>query len=123
MYTILICDDDKDIVSALDIYLTSEGYRTLKAYNGREAIRAVEQNEVHLILMDVMMPVMDGYQATRAIRALERPDAAAVPIVAMTAHAFADDRQRAYEAGMTAHLAKPLESAVLIRTLQRWKKN
>ena len=75
------------------------------------------------ILMDVMMPVMDGYQATRAIRALERPDAAAVPIVAMTAHAFADDRQRAYEAGMTAHLAKPLESAVLIRTLQRWKKN
>lgn len=56
MHTILICDDDRDIVSALDIYLTSEGYRTLKAYNGLEAIQAVERNEVHLILMDIMMP-------------------------------------------------------------------
>ena len=56
MYTILICDDDRDIVSALDIYLTSEGYQTVKAYNGREALKAVEQREIHLILMDIMMP-------------------------------------------------------------------
>ena len=56
MHTILICDDDKDIVSALDIYLTSEGYKTLRAYNGKEALLAVEQNEVRLILMDIMMP-------------------------------------------------------------------
>lgn len=68
MYTILICDDDKDIVSALDIYLTSEGYRTIKAYNGREAIRAVEQNEIHLILMDIMMPELDGIRATAKLR-------------------------------------------------------
>ena len=54
MHTILICDDDRDIVSALDIYLTSEGFQTVKAYNGREALRAVEQHEIHLILMDVM---------------------------------------------------------------------
>ena len=60
MYTILICDDDRDIVSALDIYLTSEGYRTIAAYNGREAIQAAEENEIHLILMDVMMPELDG---------------------------------------------------------------
>lgn len=60
MHTILICDDDKDIVSALDIYLTSEGYKTLRAYNGKEALLAVEQNEVHLILMDIMMPELDG---------------------------------------------------------------
>ena len=60
MYTILICDDDRDIVSALDIYLTSEGYQTIKAYNGREAIRAAETHEIHLILMDVMMPELDG---------------------------------------------------------------
>ena len=60
MHTILICDDDKDIVSALDIYLTSEGYKTLRAYNGKEALQAVEQNEVHLILMDIMMPELDG---------------------------------------------------------------
>lgn len=64
MYTILICDDDRDIVSALDIYLTSEGYRTIAAYNGREAIQAAEENEIHLILMDVMMPELDGIRAT-----------------------------------------------------------
>ena len=64
MYTILICDDDRDIVSALDIYLTSEGYQTVKAYNGREALKAVEQREIHLILMDIMMPELDGIRAT-----------------------------------------------------------
>ena len=80
MYTILICDDDKDIVSALDIYLTSEGYRTLKAYNGREAIQAVEQNEVHLILMDVMMPELDGIRATAKLR-----EGSNVPIILLTA--------------------------------------
>ena len=56
MYTILICDDDKDIVSALDIYLTSEGYQTVRAYNGKEALRAMDTHEIHLILMDVMIP-------------------------------------------------------------------
>ena len=64
MHTILICDDDKDIVSALDIYLTSEGYKTLRAYNGKEALQAVEQNEGHLNLMDIMMPGVDGIRAT-----------------------------------------------------------
>ena len=68
MHTILICDDDRDIVSALDIYLASEGYRTLKAYNGLEAIQAVERNEVHLILMDIMMPELDGIRATARLR-------------------------------------------------------
>ena len=65
MYTILICDDDRDIVSALDIYLTSEGYQTVKAYDGQEAIRAAETHEVHLILMDIMMPELDGIRACR----------------------------------------------------------
>ena len=68
MHTILICDDDRDIVSALDIYLTSEGYQTVRAYNGAEALRAVEQNEIHLILMDIMMPELDGIRATAKLR-------------------------------------------------------
>lgn len=68
MHTILICDDDKDIVSALDIYLSSEGYKTVKAYNGNEALRAVEQNDIHLILMDIMMPELDGIRATAKLR-------------------------------------------------------
>ena len=80
MHTILICDDDRDIVSALDIYLTSEGYRTLRAYNGLEAIQAVERNEVHLILMDIMMPELDGIRATARLR-----EGSNIPIILLTA--------------------------------------
>ena len=68
MYTILICDDDKDIVSALDIYLSAEGYRTVKAYNGIQAIEVVKKGGVDLILMDIMMPEMDGIRATAKLR-------------------------------------------------------
>lgn len=123
---LLLVEDNTLNMEIAAFMLESAGAELTKAQNGQEALDIFRESPAGFfdaILMDVMMPVMDGYQATRAIRALERPDAAAVPIVAMTAHAFADDRQRAYEAGMTAHLAKPLESAVLIRTLQRWKKN
>ena len=123
---LLLVEDNTLNMEIAAFMLENAGAELTKAQNGQEALDIFRESPVGFfdaILMDVMMPVMDGYQATRAIRALERPDAAAVPIVAMTAHAFADDRQRAYEAGMTAHLAKPLESAVLIRTLQRWKKN
>ena len=123
MHTILICDDDRDIVSALDIYLTSEGYRTLRAYNGLEAIQAVERNEVHLILMDIMMPDMDGYEATRAIRLSEKVDAADIPIIALTANAFAEDAKAAHDAGMNAHLSKPLDFNKLKNILARIKKN
>ena len=123
---LLLVEDNTLNMEIAAFMLENAGAELTKAQNGQEALDIFRESPAGFfdaILMDVMMPVMDGYQATHAIRALERPDAAAVPIVAMTAHAFADDRQRAYEAGMTAHLAKPLESAVLIRTLQRWKKN
>ena len=72
------------------------------------------------ILMDVMMPQLDGYEATRAIRALDRPDAAAIPIFAMTANAFTEDRRRAHESGMNEHLTKPLEPDTLLRTLAKY---
>ena len=123
---LLLVEDNTLNMEIAAFMLENAGAELTKAQNGQEALDIFRESPAGFfdaVLMDVMMPVMDGYQATRAIRALERPDAAAVPIVAMTAHAFTDDRQRAYEAGMTAHLAKPLESAVLIRTLQRWKKN
>lgn len=123
---LLLVEDNTLNMEIAAFMLENVGAELTKAQNGQEALDIFRESPAGFfdaILMDVMMPVMDGYQATRAIRALERPDAAAVPIVAMTAHAFTDDRKRAYEAGMTAHLAKPLESAVLIRTLQRWKKN
>ena len=119
MYTILICDDDRDIVSALDIYLTSEGYKTIKTYNGKEALRAVEENPVHLILMDVMMPELDGLSATRAIRGMDRPDAR-LPIIAMTANLFDEDVAACLAAGMDAHIPKPLEAGQMIRTIAEW---
>ena len=118
MHTILICDDDKDIVSALDIYLSSEGYKTVKAYNGNEALRAVEQNDIHLILMDIMMPVMNGLAAAKAIRALARPDAGTIPIIALTANAFSEDVQKCLDAGMNAHIAKPLDVNAMEETLK-----
>ena len=72
------------------------------------------------ILMDVMMPQLDGYEATRAIRALDRPDAGTIPIFAMTANAFTEDRRRAYDSGMNEHLTKPLEPDTLLRTLAKY---
>ena len=102
MYTILICDDDKDVVSALDIYLTSEGYRTLKAYNGREAIQAVEQNEVHLILMDVMMPELDGIRATAKLR-----EGSNVPIILLTAKSEDADKILGLNIGADDYITKP----------------
>ena len=63
-FNILVCDDDKSIVDAIEIYLKQEGYHVIKAYNGLEALQALEENEIHLILLDIMMPQMDGLQAT-----------------------------------------------------------
>ena len=80
MYNILICDDDRDIVSALDIYLTSDGYKTYHAYDGLEALKIVEEREIHLILMDVMMPHMDGIRATAKLRESKK-----IPIIFLTA--------------------------------------
>ena len=117
MYNILICDDDRDIVSALDIYLTSEGYATVKAYDGLEALELVKEHDIHLILMDVMMPEMDGLEAAKAIRALDRPDAKTIPIIAMTANVFKEDREKCLAAGMNAHLSKPLDAETMKRTI------
>lgn len=89
---------------------------------GEDAVKTFEASEpgaFDVVLMDIMMPGIDGYEATRRIRALERPDAATVPIVAMSANAFADDRARSREAGMNEHLAKPLDSAELVSALKR----
>lgn len=68
MYKILVCDDDRDIVSALEIYLKAEGYQVEKAYNGQEALACVEKEEIHLVLMDIMMPGLDGISATIQLR-------------------------------------------------------
>lgn len=119
MYNILVCDDEKDIVEALGIYLSAEGYQVTKAYNGQEVCEKLKTEDVQLVLMDIMMPVMDGLSATKAIRALDRPDAAEIPIIAMSANAFEEDAKKSLEAGMNAHLAKPLKMDLVIATIAR----
>ena len=121
MYTILVVDDEKDIVSALEIYLKAEGYRVLSACNGKEALAAAAREDVHLILMDIMMPEMNGYEATKAIRAMnDRPDGKNIPIIAMTANSFAEDVQASLDAGMNAHLSKPIVIDEVIKTILRY---
>ena len=102
--------------------LEAEGYRTFAAYNGREALAIIRAQEIHLVLMDIMMPVMDGLAATRAIRSLPREDAATVPIIATTAKAFTEDREKVFDAGMNEYLTKPIDFAKLHTVLAGYRK-
>ena len=113
MLNILVCDDDKEIVEAIEIYLIQEGYHVYKAYDGVQALELLEKEEIHLLIMDVMMPVMDGLEATKAIRMLEREDAKKIPIIAMTANAFEEDRKACLDAGMDEHIGKPIDIPLL----------
>ena len=102
--------------------LSSYGFALDWAENGRlcvERFQASQADHYDAILMDIRMPVMDGYQAARAIRAMDRPDAREIPIIAMTADAFSEDIRRAMDSGMSAHIAKPIDIRELLRVLQR----
>ncbi|MEA4934765.1 MAG: response regulator transcription factor [Lawsonibacter sp.] len=109
MHTILICDDDRDIVSALDIYLTSEGYQTVKVYNGRDALRAVEETDIHLILMDVMMPELDGIRTTAKLR-----EDSNVPIILLTAKSEDADKILGLNIGADDYITKPFNPLEVI---------
>ena len=109
MHTILICDDDKDILSALDIYLTSEGYRTIKAENGLECLRLAEQESVDLILLDVMMPGLDGIRTTAKLR--ERYN---VPIILLTAKSEDSDKVLGLNIGADDYITKPFNPIELL---------
>ena len=120
--TILLAEDNEINMEILDELLTAHGARILQAWNGREAVdRFLETDpfQVDAILMDMQMPVMDGCQAARAIRALPRPDAGRVPIVAVTANAFAEDVAATTQAGMNGHISKPIDFAALCRLLEK----
>jgi len=108
-HTILICDDDRDIVAALDIYLTSEGYRTVRAYNGLEALRAVGEQEIHLILMDVMMPELDGIRTTARLR-----EGSNIPIILLTAKSEDTDKILGLNIGADDYITKPFNPLEVI---------
>ena len=120
---ILLVEDNELNMEIAEFMLEDGGAVVLKAWNGKEAIEIFEKSEpgeINMIMMDIMMPVMGGLEATRKIRTLNRPDAATIPIVAMTANAFSDDIRRSREAGMNEHLSKPLEMEKIIRTAARY---
>ena len=122
---VLVAEDNDLNMEITEFVLSSVGAVVIKASNGQEAIEIFEKSEVgeiDIILMDVMMPGVDGLAATRIIRSMSREDAKTIPIIAMTANAFSEDRLRAVEAGMNEHLAKPLESTVIIKTIAKYLK-
>lgn len=102
MYNILVCDDEKDIVAALKIYLESEGYGVIEAFNGREALDRLRENEVHLVLMDIMMPVMDGLSAIAALRRVSN-----VPVILLTAKGEDTDKVLGLNVGADDYITKP----------------
>ena len=109
MYNVLICDDQPDIVNALKIYLKAEGYQLFTAYTGREAIDIVKDNEIHLILLDVMMPVMDGITATAKIRELSN-----APIILLTAKSETEDKVLGLNVGADDYITKPFVPVELL---------
>ena len=109
MFNILVCDDDKEIVDAIDIYLSQEGYHILKAYDGLQAIKIMKKEEVHLILLDIMMPNLDGIRATRKIR-----ETSSVPIIMLSAKSEDVDKILGLNIGADDYITKPFNPLELI---------
>lgn len=109
MYNILVCDDDKEIVEAIEIYLTQEGYNILKAYDGTEALEILEREEVHLLLLDVMMPKLDGIRATLKIR-----EKNSIPIIILSAKSEDADKILGLNVGADDYVTKPFSPLELV---------
>ena len=123
---VLLAEDNELNAEIAQALLESEGVVVTRAANGNEVVDLYLSHPAgsfDAILMDIMMPDMDGYEATRAIRLSEKVDAADIPIIALTANAFAEDAKAAHDAGMNAHLSKPLDFNKLKNILARIKKN
>ena len=119
---ILLAEDNELNMEIAEFVLQNEGAEVSKAWNGEETVelfRKSESGEFDAILMDIMMPVMNGYEATKMIRSLDREDAKVIPIIAMTANAFTEDRLRAKEAGMNEHIAKPFDVKLLVEIIHK----
>ena len=117
---ILLAEDNELNMEISEFVLRNEGADVTKAWNGQEAVERFRKSRVgefNVILMDIMMPVKNGYEAARLIRSLDREDAKTIPIIAMTANAFTEDRIRAKEAGMDEHIAKPVDAELLVKVI------
>ena len=117
---VLLTEDNELNMEIAEFVLQNEGTVVTKAWNGQEAVdifRKSSPGEFDVILMDIMMPVMNGYEAAKMIRSLDREDAKVIPIVAMTSNAFTEDKMRAKEAGMDEHIAKPVDGKLLVKVI------
>ena len=123
---VLLTEDNELNMEIAEFVLQNEGTVVTKAWNGQEAVdifRKSSPGEFDVILMDIMMPVMNGYEAAKMIRSLDREDAKVIPIIAMTANAFTEDRIRAKEAGMDEHIAKPVDGKLLVKVINELVKH
>ena len=116
---ILVVDDEQEIADLLELYLISDGYQVVKSSDALEGLAIMAREKIDLVLLDIMMPKIDGYTATRVIRSTNRQDAKTIPIIAMTAHVFDEDVKQCLEAGMNAHLPKPLQMEKVVSTIAR----
>ena len=119
---ILLAEDNELNMEIAEFVLQNVGADVTKAWNGQEAVELFRKSEpggFDIILMDIMMPVMNGYEVTKMIRSLDREDAKTIPIIAMTANAFTEDRLKAKEAGMNEHIVKPLDVELLIKVIHK----
>ena len=117
---ILLVEDNELNMEIAEFLIQNEGATVTKAWDGQQAVTLFAKSapgEFDAILMDVLMPVMNGYEATRQIRALDRADAKTIPIIAMTANAFTEDRLKSKEAGMDEHITKPIDSKLLVKVI------
>ena len=123
---VLLAEDNELNMEIAEFMLQNEGAAVTKAWNGQEAVdifRKSRSGEFDVILMDIMMPVMNGYEVAKIIRSLDREDAKVIPIIAMTANAFTEDRLRAKEAGMDEHIAKPVDGKLLVKVINELVKH
>lgn len=109
MYNILVCDDDKEIVKAIEIYLTKENYNVLKAYNGEECLNVLRDNTIHLIILDIMMPVKDGIETIKKIR-----EEKAIPVIMLSAKSEDEDKINGLNLGADDYVTKPFNPLELI---------
>ena len=122
---LLLVEDNELNMEIAQFLLEGEGVTVMKAWNGQAAVEkfaSMAPGSCDVILMDVMMPVLNGLDATKAIRAMDRPDAKTIPIFAMTANAFADDEERSREVGMNEHITKPLNIDQIVATIKKYCK-
>ena len=113
MYNILVCDDDKEIVEAIEIYLAQEGYNVIKAYDGEQAIRALKENDIQLLIIDIMMPKLDGIHATLKIR-----EYSSIPIIILSAKSEDADKILGLNIGADDYVTKPFGMMELVSRIK-----